>query len=605
MTNQKPQNAKSAMPSNKSLEKAPLHPYSDEELSSTPEVEAQIEKLMKFFDEYGIEYGKFDPEATPKLDLDKKRAYPNNDQYTYIPGQHDTRKWLDAVKTIYYAEKNGSGRIPAIRQVTSGWNPVETFDFLNWLKFHESGDYMKYKFAQLWYENGAPGYFLHIKPDAQKEPEPSVAGKDIDFARDTAATSLSNNEKRDIIEKQRNKIIGRLDSAEKLMRTQDGQLFSGKEFESLLEAIYQLKKKIQMVNKVSSSTRLYEDMIVREANVLTRQGFVKAADVLFSVAQANNPPPPGTGTKDEGKPLSPTPPAPPAESGGAPGGLPSTGPGSPTTPPDSPNENSPVGKFLTNLETGKISSKDDAEVDDELEVSDNIEVDSADDELLVTEAQAAPKPPTSDDVPPTAPPAPKPAVEEPLEVTEDDLPKKENDTPSVSDFDSRVNQVFSNISVSDVVSKLEDLAKVFKTREIPRQLGIIDMMLDSLGLASYFPSLSEATNKALESNNYISTRVEDILSKLRGSMASNEIDLKGGDTPERPEVKGIKNNLQQSEDKEKARKQMRKDQESAELEGKTKETPEVDITEDLGAPPAAAPPKAAPKAPAAPPKPLA
>jgi hypothetical protein len=117
-------------------------------------------------------------------------------------------------------------------------------------------------------------------------------------------------------------------------------------------------------------------------------------------------------------------------------------------------------------------------------------------------------------------------------------------------------------------------------------------MLDSLGIASYFPSLSEATNKALESNNYISTRVEDILSKLRGSMDSREIDLKGGDSPEKPEVAGIKQKLKSDEDKEKARKQMRKDQETAELEGKKKETPEVEIEEDLGAPPP--PPKAAP-----------
>ena len=154
------------------------------------------------------------------------------------------------------------------------------------------------------------------------------------------------------------------------------------------------------------------------------------------------------------------------------------------------------------------------------------------------------------------------------------------------------------IKVDDVVAKLEDLAKVFKTREIPRQLSIADMMLDSLGLASFFPSLSEATNKALESNNYISTRVEDIISKLRGAMATHDIDLKGGEVESRPDVAAIKNKLQSDTDKEKARKELRKQQENEELEQKSKETPDIEVSEDLEAP---ATPPPAPPAPAKPP----
>ena len=127
------------------------------------------------------------------------------------------------------------------------------------------------------------------------------------------------------------------------------------------------------------------------------------------------------------------------------------------------------------------------------------------------------------------------------------------------------------------------------------------MMLDSLGLAAFFPSLSEATNKALDSNNYISTRVEDILSKLRGSIKTNDIDLRGN-TPEKPEVAAIKNKLQTDSDKEKVRKEQRKNQENAELDSEPKESPEVDIKEDLGAPPAV-PAPVPPKVPPAPPTP--
>jgi hypothetical protein len=594
---------------NKTTPKGELQPYSDEELELTPSLEEKIEKLMQFFDQSGIEYHKFNKDHIPQLDLDKKKAYPNYDQYMYIPGQHDTHRWLEAVKTVYYKEKQGVGRMQAIRQVVGNWNKMEAYDFLNWLRYHESGDHMKYKTANLWYENDSPGYFLHVKKDPEPIAQPQVSGQDIDAARDSIADDLTAAEKKSIIEKQRQKIVGRLDSAEKLMRSHEGQVFAGKEFEALLDAIYQLKKRVQMVNKISTSTRLYDDMIVREANILTRQGFVKAAEVLYSVAQANNPPPAGLGT-DSKKPLTATPPAPPGQGSGSAGGLPSVGPGMPQNPPESaPNENSAVDEFLKNLETGNVTTDDKSQVEDSLEVEDVLNV--ADEELLVTEAQAMPPGglpdvPITDTPAPSKPtPAPPPkapiAPDEPLEVSEEDLPppKKETDqkdvTTPASNFNARMDSILSEVTLADIVAELEDISKVYKVRELPRRLARVDMMMDSVGISSFFPGLSEATNKSLESNNYISTRLEDILSKLRGSMATKEIDLKGEGDVEKPELAGLKNNLKTNEEKEKARKQMRKDQETAELTGnEAKETPEVEIEEDLGPkappPPAARPP---------------
>jgi hypothetical protein len=563
-----------------------------ESLDIPEELEDKVEKLMQFFDKNKIKYDKYNPEDIPKLDLDKKQAYPNYEHYMNVPGQHDTQKWLQAVKAVYHKERGGLPRINAIRQAVAGWNLMEVHDFLNWLKFYEEGAHLKYKFAQLWYENGEPGYFLHIKKDPEKVPEPPVTGKDIDFARDSAGAEMPSSEKKSIIEKQRHKIIGRLDSAEKLLRSEDGQMFAGKELESLMEAIYNLKKKVSLVNKLSTSTKLYEDMIIREANSLNKRGFVKASEILYSVAQEAGMPAKKT---DKSPPVSP--PSSPIDASGAPGGLPSVGPGMPQTPPDSaPNEMPPkaIEKFLENLDTGKITTNEDkndnSDVDDDLEVND---------ELLVTEAQEIPPPP-----PPKAAPKEKlreapavktdPVTDKPIEVSEDDTK-----TESTSkDFDNMIDAAFANLSINDVVAKLEDLAKIFKTREVPRQLSIVDMMLDSLGLASFFPSLSEATNKALESNNYISTRVEDIISKLRGAMETKDIDLKGNEQEVNPAVQGIKDKLQQNDEKEKARKEQRKAQQNSELDNAGKETPEIEIDEDLATPPAA--PKV-PPTPAAPP----
>jgi hypothetical protein len=575
---------------------------------------SKLNKLMKFFEESGIDYGKFDPESIPKLDFNKRKAYPNQDVYMHIPGEHNTNKWLQAVREIYFKEKDGNSRTDAIKRTTSGWNPVETFDFLNWLRFHEAGEHMKYKFAQQapvsprWYENG--DYFLHVKPDPVKNDEPPVNGRDIDFARDEAN---NNDERKQIIEKQRNKIIGRLDSAEKLLRSHDGQMLSGKEFGALIDAVYDLKKKIQMVNKVSTATKLYDDMIVREANILHRAGFFKAADVLYSVAQTDA----AGGQKAEGTDGAPAnvppaaTPAMPTIPSGAPGlGMSPDLPQSPSSTEAPKNQSPGIEGFLKEMNPAGDKSK----AEDDLEVEDTIDVDEADTEIMVTEAQAmspeedvpmttSPAPselgPSQVDAPTLPPKSKKPSVNEPLEVSEDDIkPSSKAPTPVTSDFDNKVNAVLANVTISDVVVKLEELAKFYKTREAPRQLGIVDMMLDSLGLASYFPSLAEATNKSLESNNYISTRVEDILSKLRGAMGG-DTDLTGGAEPERPEVAGIKNKLKSDDEKEKNRKQMRKEQEAAELDGGEKETPEIEIEEDLGAPPPPTP--AVPTKPAAPP----
>ena len=355
--------AKHNIPSIDMIQETRVSPENETNVS----INDKVNSLLKFFDETGIRYNDFDIDADPDLlkglyrrDIaPDKKAYPNVDYYINIPGQRDTQKWLQAVKDIYYSEKNGMGRVFAIRKATQNWDIMDTHDFLNWLKYYEEGAHLKYKMAQLWYENGAPGYFLHVKPDPKKE-DASINGKDIDMARDAAADEMSASEKKRIIEKQRNKIIGRLDSAEKLLRTNEGQVFAGKELESLLETIYQLKKKVSMINKMSFSTKIYEDMIVREGNVLNKKGFIKAAGLLFSLARANNPPPANTGSDDTTVPL-PASPAPPGQGSGSAGGLPSVGPGMAQNPPESaPNEMSPVPKgisdFLENLETGNIGT---------------------------------------------------------------------------------------------------------------------------------------------------------------------------------------------------------------------------------------------------------
>lgn len=610
------------MPSKEQLDMV-NQPYSDEELS-TDGLDERIEKLMKFFDLHGIKYDRFKPERFSYTD---KKAYPNYDQYMYVPGEHDTNKWLLAVKNIYYKQSGGLPYKEAIRSATNGWKKMEIHDFLNWVRFYEEGAHMKYKFADVWYENGEPGYFLHSKTEKQES----------DTIIDENAVNDSR-EKKILVEKQRQKIIGRLDSAEKLLRSQEGQEFAGAELENLMEAIYSLKKKVQLVNKISTSIRLYEDMIVREANVLSRKGFQKAADTLYSLA--DNPPP------------SVTPPNDPSGAGnpGTPGTLPASAvspnaqtsvdkdqnkeqppPNAIKTPPapmPEPEKPKSVGinEFIKKMNEG--NNTEESATDDNLEVTDQLDVEDSEQPLMVTEAQAmppGPPPAALEEVPMTTDPAPAPLnpapvlgpedlarptpkgksskidkTEEPLEVTENDIPSNDI-APMNSQFNDKMDQLMQNVTIADVVADLEDISKTYKTREQPRRLALVDMKLDSLGLASMFPSLSEAQNKALEANNYISTRVDDILSKLRGAMANQESGV-GPAPADRPDVSVVKNKLQSDQDKEAKRKQMRKEQENSELDTPKKETPQVEIGEDLGGTSTPVPAPAAIRPPA--PKPL-
>lgn len=521
-------------------------------------------------------------------DMTEKKAYPNYDEFMSYPPPQDTTKWVNAVKDMYYRVHKGVDKSVALQNVMAGWNEMEQHDFKNWLRYYEENAHKKYsessdksglqiKVGQVgyWEDINRAGYFVPVHRDPPAQITPPARLNEIDLAKDPATNEgVQSDEKREIIEKQRNKIVSRLDSAEKLLRSQEGQIFAGKEFEALMHIIYELKKKIHTVNKISTATKLYEDMIVREANILTKKGFPRASEVLFKIAAGDLPPP--------------APPANPTTGAGNPGTVPGDAPGQSPPPSNTPPE-------------GMVEFLDGLEGDQDRHQSSDLEVLEVNDSLTV-EAQAAPEAP--------APPAAAPPPEENLEVEEPapdaETPDgKDNVSPVGSAFDQKMDATLQGVKVEDVVQKLEDLTKVYKTREMPRQLAYIDIMLDHLGLASFFPTLAEATNKALDSNQYILTRLEDITSRLRGTVQTNDIDLKGQNpAPNSPELETARKKLQQDAENEKSRKQMKKEQENAQLAGggAGKPEPELEVEEDLGGPvttPAAPPaPAAAPPAPA-------
>jgi len=133
-------------------------------------------------------------------------------------------------------------------------------------------------------------------------------------------------------------------------------------------------------------------------------------------------------------------------------------------------------------------------------------------------------------------PAPRaqavPPAKTTIEVSED--PEEFAETKVHKKTDDLLENALSNITVNDVIERLDTLVNLFRTREIPRQLAIIDLMMDQLNLSSFFPGLAEASSKSLESNQYALSRIEEVLSKLKGSIKNpknKEIDLMGFQPP--------------------------------------------------------------------------
>jgi hypothetical protein len=490
---------------------------------------------------------------------------------------------MESMKNIYIRVHLGASKNEAVDMITADWKPMEKNDFLNWMKYYESGDHKKYKKAQhAYYVNEDTNYFL---PNPKMVP-PSPIRTINDHISNTqqeavnvASKQKSEEEKRQAVEDLRRKILGRLNSAEKLLSSQQGHMFAGADFERLLSSIFELKKQIQIVNKISTaSLQTVVDLIVRQANILSREGYGDASSFMVKLAQqtpgdmsinlgdipAGGSQPQGGGSLANNTPdvMQPLP-------GGAPEEKDIT-------------EDSAVGKFIDNLEDAGITdtvdeekTADEGQADDsnEVEIDNDVFMDQEiipegkDD--LVVEAQVvadAPAPASNTDseadkTKPTMAPG----------ITPENVKKAPDVETPKTDFDAVLDSAFANLTVQDVINKLEQVNNIFRTREIARQLAVCDLMLSRLGLAQYFPQLGESINKSLDSGQYALVRIDEILSKLRGSVKSPELDLEGNNQKTPPGAEAVRSNLQQQEQKEKQRKEVKKQiQDQIDMEKATK-----------------------------------
>lgn len=476
-----------------------------------------------------------------------KKAYPQGYDTIEQRPAYNVQKWIQTMRELYAAVHQGMNISDAFNFVTKDWDVMEKQNFKHWTSFYQEDAQQKYKTAQyLEDNNGAPLVPLSdLKAIPKKMIMPNIDQNYIDdkinrINEQKAQKEQARQEAKDKIKYTKSKLVSRLNAAIKLSMTPEIQELLGGEVSSFVKGLQDLVREINLTKLQSLDSPILNDLIIRKSNMLLAEGFYKAAKCVRAQVQ----------------PVAKEQIVEPEEE-----------------LEEEETEHSAVSEFISNM--NNPIEYDDKDIEDVLDSLASITVTS--------QAINPMERPITKDIPVET-------VTEPaeIEITEppvipEAIEEIKSDEPNEKELD------LTNVTVEDIVAKLELVSNILKNREIPRQLSMIDLMLDQLGMAAYFPTLGEATRSALESNQYMSTRIEDILSKLRGSIVSEEeIELTTTDieTPQKElheiPIEKVKENLTEIRDKEEQQQEVRKKRrEAIDLGEPVEKTP---VPEELTAP---------------------
>lgn len=461
-----------------------------------------------------------------------KKAYPIPLSGIRAKTPHNVGKWMHKMREIYVEVHEGNNFNEAFDTLTKDWDVMEKQDFKYWMHFYQEDVHNKYKVAKGadYYQLGGDGPPI-IPMDVLKADLPMPNMQQFQHAEEDAAAKKEQEDlRKEELDKKIKSIDGRLRSALKLISDPDVQRELEKRLDisihEFVKTLQDMQRHILLVPLKSAKSNTLEDLIVRRGNVLIAQGHVYAGNFIKKLAQDTKAPPVDELSVPEDLPA-------PSELSDIP---------EPSDLPDDTFEDE-GSEAIAEL-ARRMNYKDTEDVDD---------VSDVDDESAITvEAQALPEEPA----------LPEEQIAEPLPSVEEEAIEVVDEPPMPAlETIKDPTDILDNIGVSDIIERLELVSNILKNREIPRQLAWIDLMMDKVGVASYFPSLAEATKSALESNQYMQTRIEDILSKLRGSIEPDlQIDLttteeeaaQTEDTLDR-----LRENLSETEEKERLRKEQR------------------------------------------------
>lgn len=482
-----------------------------------------------------------------------KRSYPNHD-YGILPERpHNLEKWMASMREIYFRVHKGLPFKKALDNVTSDWDKMEKNDFEKWLSYYQQGTHNKYKTAQYYQEEGEGPPLIpmsHLQGKLPGAKVPGMPNMDMYESNKKMEDELLLLEERKKKEEEdlrkqdlRNKILSRLNAAERLVSNPQSQMDLNDALDmgvdKWLETLHSLKRVIQTAPIKSASSPILFDLIVRHGYQLSEAGYPKAGKFLTKLAQVEQ-----VSIEDAAGEID-------LESGeGAPAPLPSD-PAAAAPAPTEEDEDAAMEDFVRKMNN---------ETMDESE---------AEDGTITVEAQALPE-----SIEP-----PVPTLDDPAAIEVEEEPELE---PEPTDD---LSSALQNVSMETLIKRLESIADILRKRELPREIALADLEMSELGIGTFFPALAEAHRSALESNSYQMTRIEDILSRLRGAMQiADPIEL--APTPEESAetaetLEQVRENLSKTEEAEKMRQEKRRsDRQAKEME----EIEQQQATEELQAP---------------------
>ena len=429
-----------------------------------------------------------------------KYAYPFSISEDTPLETYNVQRWAQTLDQIILKVRlfGEEKRNQIILEATKDWNDMERKKFLNWTRYY-TGNYNKlYRIAlqNISTENisipmGERN--IRINPvfqmgDGQSIPIEPVPGLIPEMPKPIVPESPKTN-KEEQFEKVRAGLIGRINAAIKILTKRVGRQFAGKDFERLLNSFVALKRDIYLLNNDS----MLADVIARQEAILIKAGYADEAKMLVKIAQTAPPP----------LPFEPSPP-------GAETPVPPPMPGG-NVPADSKEPKEAVIKAIKGMfpDTDKKENKKAswADVDspqvkavEKIAEAIQIMIEAALNGSAITITSANKEYRLH-------------KIAQRLNMIDEPI-RPVPHTPNVFFPEDAIDKAFASVKISDVTKRLQALSNVFKNREIARQLNIVDIMLDKLGIAGFFPALAEATRSALESNQYCQIRIEEILSKL-------------------------------------------------------------------------------------------
>lgn len=516
----------------------------------------------------------------------KKLAYPIGSGGTYPDKVRNVPKWMNAMREIYARTHRGFSFEKAFNKITVSWDVMEKQDFKGWMRYYQEDTHKKYKTANDYYQAEGDGPPLIPMRDLGRAKLPSASVPNMDMFKPDSGTEeeekkeklikeLKTQEDQELIELRKKQLISRLTSAERLFTGEPGFLQKFNEIMDIdakewLNALMVLKQNLLLARVASPSSPILEDLMTRKGNQLKHSGHIRAGNLLISLAQqpVQEPQPAQEGL----------PPMPEDEE------FPEDG------EPDAELNDKAMRDFVRMMNGEHIT--DGSSVEDEEDLGDIVveaQASPASLEELVAPIPEEPKAPKPQKKPKAPMPSDDPLMGPGEDIIEVEEPADSTGPSVLEEGGDALDFALNDVTMEHVIERLELVSNIIQNREIPRQLSFADMMMGKLGIATFFPSLGEAIRSALESHQYMYTRIEEILSKLRGSLepirpielTTNE-ELEGAteDT-----LEGVRQSLKESDKREKdrrdKRKKMREAKEETEVAPQPPPPPEKELTQPI------------------------